>query len=213
MYQIINDNISSLIASIDKRRNIEPYLVLQEIFRGGSISDNENFKFIYRKYWQLNAARLSDHYCKHYFQVLEKYRNKDQKDIESLVKELYDVPSNSKGKKAIQFSFASKLLHTIDNTGPVYDSLIADFYFLPKIKPSWNYKKKITAYLKAYDFLKQEHKRVLNDNLLSVGIRSFREHFALPQTYTDQKIIDTLLWKFAIFLRAGAIMEGKIKYS
>jgi hypothetical protein len=59
----------------------------------------------------------------------------------------------------------------------------------------------------------QEYKRVLDNNILSQAITKFRSHFDLPETYTDQKIIDTLLWKFTILLRGGAIMEGKIKYS
>ena len=213
MYRIINDNISSIINSANRSRDIEPYLTLQSIFQNGSILNNSNYKTTYRIYWQLNAARLSDNYCDHYFRVLEKYRNRDDQDVEGVVKALYEVSSNSKDKKTLQFSFATKLLHTIDNTRPIYDSLIADFYFLPQIKPTWKYDKKLSAYLKAYDFIQQEHKRVINDNILSTAITRFRTHFDLPATYTDQKIIDTLLWKFTSFLRAGAIREGKIKYS
>lgn len=145
MYKIINDNISLVINGINRNRDIEPYLTLQALFQNGSISDNSNYKTTYRKYWQLNAARLSDNYCEHYFRVLEKYRNREDKSIEGIVKELYEVPSNAKDKKTLQFSFATKLLHTIDNTRPIYDSLIADFYFLPPIKPNWNYGKKLSA--------------------------------------------------------------------
>ena len=213
MYTIINDNISSVIAGTNRYRDIAPYLTLQELFRTGSILENGNYKTTYRKYWQLNAARLSDEYCEHYFRILEKYRNRDVKNIGDIVKDLYEVYSNKNDQKTVQFSFATKLLHSIDTTRPIYDSLVADFYFLPQIKPTWDFKKKLTAYLKAYDFLRTEHQRVLNCNILSQPITKFREHFALPETYTDQKIIDTLLWKFTTLLRGGAIMEGKIKYS
>lgn len=213
MYKIINDNILLIINAVNRSRDIEPYLTLQSTFQNGSILNNSEYKTTYRNYWKLNAARLSDNYCEHYFRVLEKYRNRDQQDVEGVVKELFEVSSNSKGKKTLQFSFATKLLHTIENTRPVYDNLIADFYFLPQIKANWEYDKKLSAYLKAYDFLQQEHKRVLNNNILSTAISRFRTHFELPATYTDQKIIDTLLWKFTSFLRKGAIRECKIKYS
>jgi hypothetical protein len=213
MYRIINDNIYSIIDTVNRRRDIEPYITLQSIFQNGSILNNGNYKTIYRSYWQLNAARLSDNFCEHYFQVLEKYRSREDRDINKVVKELYEVSSNSKDKKTLQFSFATKLLHTIDNTRPVYDSLVADFYFLPQIKPTWKFDKKLSAYQKAYEFLQKEHQRIIDNNILSAAISKFRAHFDLPVTYTDQKIIDTLLWKFTSFLRAGAIRESKIKYS
>ncbi len=205
--------MASVINGINRQRDIDPYLALQSLFQNGSIIDNGNYKTTYRKYWQLNTAKLSDYYCEHYFRVMEKYRNRDDKDIKGIIRELYEVPSNSKGKKTLQFAFATKLLHTIDNTQPVYDRLIADFYFLPQVKPIWKYEKKLSAYLRAYDFLRQEQKKILNNSMLLSAITRLRLHFQLPETYTDQKIIDTLFWKFTMFLRRGAIMEGKIEYS
>jgi len=213
MYQLINENVGKVLDTIDRRRDIDPYLKMAEMFNAGRVSDNDEYKTIYRKYWQLNAARLCDHYCNHYFQVMEDYRQEAHIDIEDVVKALYEVPSNSKGRKTIQFSFATKLLHTIDNTRPVYDSLVGDFYFFPQVKPSWKYSKKLTACTRAYEFLVREYKRILDEGLLSESIRKCRERFGLPRTYTDQKIIDTLLWKFGAYARTGAIMYGKIQYS
>jgi len=213
MYQFINENIAKVLDTVDRKRDIDPYLKMAEMFSAGSVFDNYEYKTTYRKYWQLNAARLSDSYCNHYFQVMEDYRHKDQIGIEAVVKALYEVPSNSKGIKTIQFSFATKLLHTIDNTRPVYDSLVGDFYFFPQIKPSWKYDKKLSAYIHAYDFLLREYKRVLVKGLLSESLQKFRERFRLPHAYTDQKIVDTLLWKFSSYARTGAITLGKIQYS
>ena len=212
MYQFINDNITKVLGTVDRKKDIDPYLKMAEMFNAGSISNNNNYKTIFRIYWQLNAAKLSDHFCNHYFQVMENYRHKDHLNIEDIVSELHEVPSNSKGIKTIQFSFATKLLHTIDNTLPVYDSMVGDFYFFPQIKPSWNYYKKLAVYACSYDFLRREHKRVLDNCLLAESIQKFRERFGLPYTYTDQKIIDTVLWRFSAYARTGAIISGKIQY-
>ena len=213
MYQFINKNIVKLLDAIERSKDIDPYLKMAEMFKVVKVSDNYEYQNIYRKYWQLNAARLSDHYCNHYFQTMENNRYNKHIDIEEVLKAMYEVPSNSKGQKTIQFSFATKLIHTIDNTRPIYDSLVGDFYFLPQIKSSWEYKKKISVYMTIYNFLLNEHKRVLDKGLLSESIEKFREHFRIPPAYTDQKIIDTLLWKFSSYARGGAIMFGKIKYS
>ncbi len=213
MYKLINENVARVLGTIDIRRDIDPYLKMSEMFNLGRISDNDEYKTIYRKYWQLNAARLSDDYCNHYFQVMEDCRQQASINIEDVVKALYEVPSNSQGRKTIQFSFATKLLHTIDNTRPLYDSLVGHFYFFPQLKPSWKYSKKLTACTRAYDFLVREYKRILDEDLLSESIRKCRERFGLPRTYTDQKIIDMLLWKFAAYARTGAILYAKIQYS
>jgi hypothetical protein len=212
MYRLINENISILLGTINRKRDIDPYLTLAEMFKAGSVYDNDEYQAVYRKYWQMNAARLSDSFCKYYFLVMEDCRHADRLSIENIVEALYNVASNSKGRKTIQFSFATKLLHTVDNTLPVYDNLEGDFYFLPQIKPSWNFSKKLAACLRSYDFLLREHKRVLDNGLLSESIRKFRVRFALPSTYTDQKVIDTVLWRFSAYARAGAIMNGKIEY-
>lgn len=213
MYQLINENIVKILDTIDRKKDIDPYLKMAAMFSAGRVSDNDEYKTIYRKYWQLNAAKLSDHYCNYYFQVMENYRHKDHIEIEDVVKSLYDIPSNSKGIKALQFSFATKLLHTINNTLPVYDSLVGGFYFFPPIKPSWEYAKKLSVYTKAYDFLLNEHKRVLDKGLLSESIQKIRERFRLPLAYTDEKVVDTLLWKFSAYMRTGAVILGKIQYS
>lgn len=213
MYHLINKNIVKVLNSIDRDSDINTYLKIMEIFNEGFISNNEIFKSVYRKYYQLNAARLSENYCSHYFKVMDDFRYKENISIKVVVEELYKVPTNAKDKNIIMFSFATKLLHTIDNTRPLYDSFVGDFYFFPQIKINWSYDKKLSTYLQGYGFLQQESKRILDNQLLSESIEKFRKRFELPQVYTDQKIIDTLLWRFAAYLRSGSIIAGEIKYS
>jgi hypothetical protein len=53
---------------------------------------------------------------------------------------------------------------------------------------------------------------VLNDSLLSPSIAAFRARFKFAETFTDTKIIDTLIWRFAAMLAAGAVRRGLVKY-
>ncbi|MDP1994089.1 MAG: hypothetical protein Q8K40_02475 [Ignavibacteria bacterium] len=213
MYQIINDNISLVLKGINSRSDIEPYMNLKKIFKQGAILNNAEYTKMYRQYWQLNAARLSESFCVHYFQILENCRIEKTNDLKIIVKELYNVSSNSKGHKKLHFSFATKLLHTLNNKSPIYDSMISDFYFLPEIKSTWNFEKKLSVYLNCYDFLQNEYMRVLNNNILTHAIKEFKKYFEIDKSYTDYKIVDTLLWKFTSMLRNGAIMNGKINYN
>lgn len=213
MYQLINKNVKIILSSIDREKEIKPYLTILRLFNDGRIYNNAEFQFVYRKYYQLNAARLSEDYCTHYFNVMDELRNIEHNDIINVVEKLYEVPTNSRGKQVIMFSFATKLIHTIDNTQPLYDSFVADFYFFPQIDSNWTYSKKLFTYLESYGYLQQEYKRIIDNHLLSESIELFRKRFDLPQAYTDQEIIDTLLWRFAAYLRSGAIISNEIKYS
>lgn len=212
MYQHINDNIDKIIDSINRDSDIDPYVVLLSMFCNGSVEKNEEFKTTYRKYWQLNAARISNDYSDHYFKILEKYREVDNPVLSDIIMELYAVPTNSKGSKAVQFSFATKLLHTIDNTLPIFDSNVSAFYFFPEIKYKWKPEKKFAVSLLIYGFLEKEYKRIIEHNLLESSIAKFRSNFGLSENYTDQKIIDTLIWRFVAYLRSGVMVNGEMKY-
>lgn len=213
MYHLINKNIKKVLSGINREKEINPYLTILKVFSEGHVTNNDRFKSDYKKYYQLNAAKLSEEFCNHYFSVKQGFRHKDCIHIRDVVEELYKVPTNAKGVKVIMFSFASKLFHTVDNSQPLYDSFVADFYFFPQITPYWKYDKKLATYLESYNYLQREYKRIMDNHILSESIGLFRKRFELPQAYTDYKIIDTLLWRFAAYLRSGAITSNEIKYS
>lgn len=145
---------------------------------------------------------------------MQDYRHNEHIDIEDVVNRLYEVSSNLKRIKTLQFSFATKLLHTIDNTQPIYDSLVGDFYFFPRIDLLGKYENKLRVCKQIYHFLQEEQKRILDKGLLSESIQKFRERFSPLLYYTDQKIIDTLIWEFSKYARTGeTILLGKIQYS
>ena len=101
-----------------------------------SFSNSENndteFKSVFRKFYQLNAAKLSGEFCESYFSLLEECREKNDNNIVEIIDRLYEIESNKKGTHAVHFSFSTKLAHTLDNTLPIYDSLVAAFYFFPE---------------------------------------------------------------------------------
>lgn len=211
MYRLINKNIDLLLDGISKEDHVDPYISIRESFENRR-NNSAEFKATYRKFYQLNAARLSNEFCESYFSLLEENRNNKNIDIESITNSLYELESNSKGTHAVHFSFASKLVHTIDNAFPVYDSMIASFYFLPDIKPKWNKDRKIQEYLDSYQFLVAEYRRVIENNLLKSAVDKFRERFSVGVEYSDVKLIDTLLWRYTALLKSGAVRNGHIQY-
>ena len=72
---------------------------------------------------------------------------------------------------------------------------------------------KLNRLLSSYSFLSDEYNRVLQQRLLAPAIASFRRQFDVGSAYSDQKVVDTLIWKFVGYLRSGAIKSGQILYS
>jgi hypothetical protein len=49
--------------------------------------------------------------------------------------------------------------------------------------------------------------------LLTPSIQSFRQRFPVQRFFTDEKVIDTLIWKFVRLLTRGAIRNCRILYT
>ena len=159
----------------------------------------------------MNAARLSDDFCSAYFNLLN--RANREISVEEIINALYFIQSNAKGIHAVHFSFATKLIHTLDNNLPIYDRMVATFYFLPDIKQNWTKEKKIEVYLNSYKFLKSEYERVIDNNLLEISIDKFRKKFDVDdKQYSNCKVIDTLIWRYTALLKSGAICNRHIQY-
>jgi hypothetical protein len=103
------------------------------------------------------------------------------------------------------------MVHMLQPELPVYDSLVAQFYFLAEEGASFD--GRLRNRLESYRFLVKEYRRVLDERLLAPSITAFRARFTMAATFTDTKIIDTLIWRFASMLSSGALKSGLVKYS
>lgn len=205
MYRVIEAHFSEVVASI-KPRHVTEYEWLVE----NLVSVREaQYQRRYRTYWVMNAARLNASYCTEYFRRLEAAAQSIP-DLGRLVRDLYLVPAQSNDRQSLQFSFATKLLHMRNRYLPIYDSLVADFYYFepdrsPDLEP------RIRRLERFYAFLRDEYERVLADGLLTRSIAAFRDRFK-PAYFTDEKIVDSLIWAFVSRLRSGGLLDGAVTY-
>jgi hypothetical protein len=146
-----------------------------------------------------------------YFQLAEKALRTPltPPSLSNLVTTLFSTPANKKGQSN-QFSLTTKLLHMVDHHSPIYDSNVAAFYFF---RVPQDTQKRNAAYLRFHAFLITEYGRVLQRGLLSHPMQAFRQRFAQQQQhFTDEKIIDVLIWAYAGLLRRWALINGRIMY-
>jgi len=135
------------------------YVFLKNEYNKSNILSNFVFQFVFKTWYGLNNAGLSDEIKVHYFELL---KNK-QTDLRIILSELYEIPM-LRGMHAIQFAFATKLLHTINNDYPIFDSKVGNV--INKRVTGRNKNEKIDSCIEIYDYLIDLYKKliiILND--------------------------------------------------
>jgi hypothetical protein len=211
MYSALNRHIGPLLASIAKDGGLDQYRYLIDTFRRTDTKRDEQFQRVYRSYWQMGAARLGGGFCSAYFGLLEELKAFERTDVGSVAVRLFNIASNSKGERKLHFSFSTKMVHMLQTDMPVYDSRVAQFYFLSEEGATFD--ERLSNRLESYRFLVKEYRRVLDEGLLAPSITAFRKRFTMIDAFTETKIIDTLIWRFAAMLSDGALKTGLVKYS
>ncbi len=206
MYHLINNHIPQILDSINGGHIADYDWLVQNIQQVA----NPLYQNRYRTFWRLNAARLSQDYCRVYFQHLQEGLN-NPPQIGILTNELYQIPTHNNGRQALQFSFCSKLCHMLNRQSPIYDSMIRDFYFFTEPDRNLPLQQRINECLQFHQFLINEYNRILDQGLLAQSIQAFRNRFN-PQHFTDIKVIDSLIWAFVSLLRNGGGIDGIIAF-
>jgi hypothetical protein len=203
MYTLINQHANTLVASLQTPTHVGAYVSLRADLGRLNVAADLAFQTRYRAFWQLNVARLSPAFISEYFRYLEQLKNGHAQTVEVVSRHLHATPTNARGTRSLQFSFASKLVHMIDPTQPIYDSLVEAFYFLPV--PASSGLERLPQLLRSYTFLATEYRRIVTLKLLSPAISRFRSQVANNAVFTDEKITDSLIWAFVSLLRSGAV--------
>jgi hypothetical protein len=212
MYQLINAHAEELIETVAPDYDIHPYVWLLQSLRNVDVSQNREFQRKYCSYWAVNGAGLGQVFRSYYFGLLEQTKHSSAcPTVETIARALHKIPVNVTEKKSLQFSFASKLAHMVNPRLPVYDRMVETFYFLPR-SYSGTPDNKLLNLMCSYHFLVGEYERVLRERLLETAIHTFRQRFSMSAVYSDEKIIDTLIWKFIPFLERGAVRGGSVVY-
>ncbi len=156
---------------------------------------DEEFRVKYKSFWGLNMARLEPRFSDVYFEYLAEMRTDEITDImEKVIKPL---------QGGFQFSFVTKLVHTLNPDMPIYDKMIGQFYLFPDISEIPNWDKKLFLAEKIYDFLKIEYQRIKDERLLVTAIEALNQFLTKmgipPNDISETKKIDSLIWAWVSF--------------
>lgn len=204
MYSVISTFQQTILSSTTSEEVSEYDWLRQNLGQAHTTAYQQRF----RGFWAMNRAQLSSGFYATYFEFL---KTRKPPTLESLCRELYDSSARRNGTRALQFSFATKLLHTLDPTLPIYDSKVARFFLFEAPSSDRPAPERIGRLTAFHDFLRAEYARVINRRQLATAIDAFRQRFK-PQQHTDEKILDWLIWKFVNLADDGALLNGQIVY-
>lgn len=179
---------NEILSSVDEE-SVAVYLFLKNEYEKGNVGNNKLFQFVFRSYYRLDSAGLGGKLKNRYFQLMAG----KQRDLPKILRELYKIKT-LKNKNTIQFSFATKLLHTIDNNNPIFDAEVSRVLH---VKVSGNTAdKKILSCERVYQSIKNTYIDLLRDKDIQKIISKFRkETHTNEDQISDVKILDFIIWK------------------
>ncbi len=110
--------------------------------------------------------------------------------MNTILEGLYHIPTRRK-VKSLQFSFATKLLHTLDTNPPIYDSIVAELLDLP-VKKGKDFAANINTCIAVYGKLQDAQQQLLSDEGIMNQIAALKARY--NSQISDKKALDFLLW-------------------
>jgi hypothetical protein len=207
MYNLINQHSAAILQSIGPNHVPDYDWLVENLLHGVAAPE---FRRRYQRFWAMNQAKLCPDFYADYFQRLQ---NQIQNPISPavLANQLYQVPTRRDGHQSLQFSFVTKLAHMANSHAPIYDSLVAAFYFFQPSVRGQSMEQRIARLVAFHEFLILEYRRVLHHGLLTPAICHFRREFN-PHHFTDEKVIDSLIWGYVSLLWKGGLFNGPVQY-
>jgi hypothetical protein len=204
MYNLVNQFAKEIVDTISCDHVPKYEWLLQNL---GQVS-TPNYQERYRTYWAMRVARLRTPFYSTYFSALESAR-REKPTLNKVVHILSDASVSDRGARSLQFSFATKLLHMTNPRLPLYSSEVSSFFFFAS--PTGGFEQRLTTLMAFHDFLIREYARVLKNGLLTKAICEFRLR-GKPKQFTDEKVVDSLIWAFVALLKKRALLNDQIVY-
>ncbi|MGB9707895.1 MAG: hypothetical protein ACPLXC_01015 [Candidatus Pacearchaeota archaeon] len=185
---LIKKHKEEIFNKFKNKKFFNDYNCILTEFKTGNVVNNDKFKKVYRKFYVLNRGGLGEKLIDRYFELLQR----GETDIKKVLIELSKIPRLN-GKPVVLLSFASKLIHTVDNNQPIYDSRVAKIF---NIKLDYNIRdinERIDDRVAVYNLLKKKFNKIFASQEIKEIIKDFKERLGVE--IGDVKMLDFILWQ------------------
>ena len=174
-----------------------PYFLIKEKF--SNIIFDDEFKNRFCGFYIMNGPMgLNDFQKNEFFKLLSAKEN----DLEKVLRTLYEIPGY-RGSHKLFLSFGTKLLHTIDNSLPIYDRNIASVLELTN-QAIGTIEERIKNRIDIYIELKNNFVLLLKDQTVIDFLQDMRKEIHKESAQNnfewknslvfDVKLLDSSLW-------------------
>ena len=188
----INDKSALIIENLQEE-SIAVFCFIQDQKDNGSVTENKLLQFIFRSFYRLDNAGLTNTFKNRYFQLLEDSKSKDS-NLRKICEDLYEI-KNHKDQNTLQFSFATKLINTLNPKLPIYDLQVAKMYAYKNLPTTKPFQERLESYMSFYEHLDSDYQKIFEKGLLQPAISKFDNKF---EKYKDKicqnKKLDFILW-------------------
>jgi len=176
-----------------KDKDIAPYLRLKRLLAEKPVNYEVEFRRVFASYYGLNVAGLSPAFKDRYFERLFGLRLRPGVDpYTPLLRELHEIPGLN-GKQGLHCSFVSKLVSIHDETRPIFDHHIGNFFGLA-VPADGSVDFRIAGFLWNLERLSKIYERWShNPDVQEIVAAVVREHPGLAAC-AFPRIADQLVW-------------------
>lgn len=188
----IDTNLNSIIEQISQEE-IDIYNSIQEQFllKDGNIENDSIFRYLFKKFYLSSSARFfTEKSYNLYFSILSGLKITKLDNINDIIKYLLEKLKPMRNK--LEYSYTSKILHTINPKFPIYDSYIRKVLNLKEIEGGSN-DQRINNFLNQYNKIIQIYREIIKNNLLETAIKKLGKKRDISRL-SPVKAIDFLLW-------------------
>lgn len=145
--RIIRKDVSKSLMNILK---INKYIMIENLVMNTNVLSDKKIQKMYNGFY--NISKKSKKWYNAYYTVFEKMKKAKKLSIDIILNEI------EKQTHTVEFSFASKMLHTINNKYPIFDENVRKALGLSKVFGKTN-AEKIKSAVEIYKLLMTEHKK------------------------------------------------------
>ena len=186
-----------MIKSLEDACGLTAYVKTLD-FAKTDVAKDENYQKNYTNYYRV---RRDDAWLKKYYEYLELHKNDKNITFEQIIRYLSNIPHKVKKSSvnpngmatSIEASFASKMLATINQNYPIWDSQVVRALGI-ELNESLRGEAKIQSYIQAYNKLTHEVSLFISTAEGIKCIEIFDKTFPRYTYISKLKKIDFFLW-------------------
>lgn len=195
MKEIINllEKNQELIISQISQEGIDVSVFIQKEYNklGSELLKDSIFRYIFKKYYLSSSARFfSEKSYNIYFSIFSELVVEDYVNTDKIIKEV--LRGLTPMREKLEYSYASKMIHTVNTNYPLYDSYVKSALRLKNISGKSN-EERIESYLIIYKKIIEIYNKIIKNESLKNLIKNFEEQRKLNDI-NDIKILDFLFW-------------------